>query len=152
MTQPKQEMRKFTDEKRRRLAQFFDILIEIDQKEKARQKRLINEPKGFSMPGEGRNCSLCKRELYSEDGWYDKWGFKSINCQDAINKRRIPGSLCRDYKNEKCMTDSELASRTNSHVQTIRKLIRRGEIKGRRIPNGPYLILEKDNKDYWLTK
>lgn len=145
MAQNEQKTREFTDAEMDRLVQFVDILIEIDQEEKRRQKRLTDEPKGFSMAGEGRNCSLCNRYLFNENGWYDKWDFKCMNCQDAINKRKIPGSLCRDYKNEKYVTDSELASRWDMHTQTIRKLIRQGKIKARRIPGGPYLILRKDN-------
>jgi hypothetical protein len=146
MTQPKQKMREFTDAERDNLVRFVEILIEIDQEEKRRQRRLIDEPKGFAMEAEGRSCSLCRHGLYGElKGWYDKWGFKCMNCQDAINKRKIPGSLCKDWKNEKCITDSELSYKTGLHIQTIRKLIRQGEIKARRIPNGPYLILRKDD-------
>jgi hypothetical protein len=51
---------------------YFEVLIQMDQKEKARKHRLIAEPKGFSMPGEGRNCSLCGRSVHEGDGWYDK--------------------------------------------------------------------------------
>jgi hypothetical protein len=74
-----------------------------------------------------------------------------MNCQDAINKRKIPGSLCKDWKNEKYITDSELSYKTGLHIQTIRKLIRQGEIKARRIPNGPFLILHKNNPDLLMV-
>lgn len=127
------------------LVRFFEVLIEIDQKEKARKKRLGTEPKGFSMPGEGRNCSLCGRSVYDENGWYDKWGFKCPNCQKAVDKKQIPGSLCGDYDHKKCITDSTLAWKSGLHVQTIRKLIRQGKIKARPIPQGPYMILRKEN-------
>lgn len=72
------------------LVQFFEVLIKIDQEELARKNRLNDEPKGFSMLGEGRNCSLCGDGVYGGYGWYDKWGFKCTNCQDAINKERYP--------------------------------------------------------------
>ena len=75
---------KLTDEELKRLVQYFEILIEIDQAEKARFRRLDQEPKGFSMHGEGRSCSLCKRGVY-EDGWFDKRGFKCMNCQNSID-------------------------------------------------------------------
>ncbi len=127
------------------LVQFVDLLIEMDMQQKALKNRLKDEPKGFSMAGEGRNCSLCGHGIYEGDGWYDKWGFKCLNCQDAVNKKKIPGSLCGDYDHKKCITDSALSYRFDLHVQTIRKLIRRGDIKARQIPNGPYLILKKDN-------
>lgn len=83
--------------------------------------------------------------VWDEKGWFDKWGFKCCNCQDAVNKKKIPGSLCGDYDNNKAISDTDLASRLGVKVQTIRKDIREGKIKARRIPNGPYMILRKDN-------
>lgn len=133
------------EEAARNLVGFVDVLVEMDMKQRALKKRLETEPNGFPMAGEGRNCSLCRRSVYDSDGWYDKWGFKCINCQDAVNKRKIPGSLCGDWDNEKYVTESDLAWETKLHPQTIRKLIRQGKIKARQIPKGPYLILRKDN-------
>jgi len=127
------------------LVRFVDVLIEIDQKEKALERRLEDEPKGFSMQGNGRSCSLCGYSQYEASGWYDKWGFKCMNCQKAVDKRLIPGSLCRDYKNEKYATDSTLSWKADIHIQTLRKLARQGKLKARLIPNGPYLFLRKDN-------
>lgn len=127
------------------LLRLFGALIEMEREEHARKKRLEKEPKGFSMAGEGRNCSLCGRDIHSEDGWYDKWGFKCLNCQDAINKRKIPGSLCRDYRHEKAIPDITLALELRVHIQKIRKLIREGKIIARPITNGPNMILKKDN-------
>lgn len=127
------------------LVNLVDLLIEMDMAQRALKKRLETEPKGFALKGKGRNCSLCGRGVYEGDGWYDKWGFKCMNCQDAVNKKKIPGSLCGDWDHKKYVTDSTLSWKTDLHIQTIRKLIRRGDIKARQIPNGPYLILRKDN-------
>ena len=127
------------------LVNFVDTLVEMDMEERQRKQRLEKEPKGYSLEGRGRSCSLCGRSIHEGDGWYDKWGFKCMNCQDAINKKKIPGSLCGDWKNEKHVTDSTLAFKSGMHVQTIRKLIRNDKIKARQIPKGPYLILRKDN-------
>lgn len=135
------EMRQSADN----LIRFFEVLIEIEQKERARKRRLETESKGFSMSGKGRNCGLCGRGVYDEDGWYDKWGFKCMNCQKAVDKKQIPGSLCGDYDHKKCITDSSLSYKSGLHVQTIRKLIRHGKINARPIPQGPYTILRKDN-------
>lgn len=66
-------------------------------------------------------------------------------CQDAVNKKIIPGSLCGDWHHEKCISAQMLAYKTNLHPQTIRKLIRHGEIIARQIPNGACMILYKDN-------
>ncbi|MCA9347943.1 hypothetical protein KC867_00875 [Candidatus Saccharibacteria bacterium] len=140
-----------TDEEYRRSAQnlvgLVDLLIEIDMKDRQLKNRLKDEPKGFSLEGKGRSCSLCHRSVYENDGWYDKWGFKCMNCQDAVNKKKIPGSICGDWNNEKSVTDSTLAWKGDLHVQTIRKLIRQGKLKARAIPNGPYILLRKDNPD-----
>ena len=136
-----QKPHEFTEEGLRRLVGFFDVLIEMDMKQKKLYKRLDTEPKGFAMPGEGRDCSLCERGVYEGDGWSDKWGFKCSNCQDAVNKRKTPGSLCGDYSHEKSIPDTVLASKLNISVRTIRKKIKDGEIIGRKIPNGPHMIL-----------
>jgi hypothetical protein len=132
-------------ESAQRLVSYVSLLIEMDMAQKALKKRLETEPKGFLMEGKGRNCSLCGRGVYEGDGWYDKWGFKCINCQDAVNKKKIPGSLCGDYDHEKYVTESTLSWKSGLPAQTIRKLIRQGKIKARQIPNGPFLILRKDN-------
>ena len=85
------ETREFTDEERKRLVDFINVLIEIDQKEKARFARLKDCPTGFAMKAEGHDCGLCGNSVWSDtSGWFDKWGFKCANCQDAVNKRRIP--------------------------------------------------------------
>lgn len=134
----------FSDEELKRLAGLFDVLIEIDLMEKARFHQLEQEPGGYAMPGEGRNCSLCERGVY-DDGWFDKWGFKCTNCQEAVNKRIIPGSICRDRNHTKAIPDTTLAMKLDVKVGQIRRLIREGKIIARAIPHGPYVILRKDN-------
>lgn len=129
------------------LVDFVSVLVDIDMEERKRKARLEKEPKGFSMAGEGRNCSLCKRSVYGEDGWYDKWGFKCPECQNAVNKHIIPGSMCRDYDNEKCITVSTLSWKTELKYQTIMKLVRQGKIKVRQIPKGATMILRKENPE-----
>ena len=80
---PKTEQKphELTDEEIKRLAQFMDVLIEIDLKQKKLYARLKDKPKGFAMSGEGRNCSLCGRHVWDDGGWFDKWGFKYLNCK-----------------------------------------------------------------------
>lgn len=141
------EMRQQADS----LVELVRILVSSEQEELGRKRRLTTEPKGFSMPGDGRGCSLCQQMVYDGDGWYDKWGFKCMNCQDAVNKKKIPGSLCKDYNHEKYVTDSMLSWKSGLHIQTIRKLIRQDKIKARQIPKGPFLILRKDNPDLSVT-
>lgn len=147
MSDNKQLKREFTDDEHRRLVDYFSLLIEIDQQENARFSKLKDFPKGFAMDGEGRECGLCFKPVYDTPGWFDKWGFKCTNCQDAVSKRKIPGSLCGDYKHEKSIPDTVLAMKLSVSVHTIRKQIREGKIIGRKIPGGPYMILRKDNPD-----
>lgn len=111
-------------------------IIFPDFRQKIFEIRLKKEPKGFAMAGKGRSCSLCCRSVHETDGWYDKWGFKCSNCQAAIDKKIIPGSLCGDWDHKKYMTDSTLSWKTGLHIQTIRKLIRKDKIRARQIPNG----------------
>ena len=145
MSDSEQLKREFTVDEHRRLVDYFSLLIEIDQREKSCFAKLKDFPKGFAMDGEGRQCGLCFKSVFDTPGWFDKWGFKCSNCQDAVNKRKIPGSLCGDYRHEKSIPDTMLASKLNVSVRTIRKQIREGKIIGRRIPGGPYMILRKDN-------
>jgi hypothetical protein len=141
VTKTEQKPHEFTDEERQRLVNFMDILIQIDQQEKARFARLKDEPNGFEMLGEGRDCGLCGVTVWDKaGGWFDKWGFKCMSCQDAVNRRTIPGSLCGDYRHEKSIPDTALAMKLGMNVHKIRKLIREGTIVGRRIPGGPYMI------------
>jgi len=78
-------MREFTEEENRRLVEFVEILIEIDQEEKARQKRLKKEPEGFSIDGNGRSCSICDRYMM-EEAWCDSDGFKCMKCKEKMDK------------------------------------------------------------------
>lgn len=124
---------------------FFDVLIKMDQEEQIRQRRLEDEPEGFPLEGDGRNCPLCGRHYEGEDLWYDKWGFKCLDCQEALRKKIVPGYVFKDYRNEKHITDSKLARVSDLHIRTVRKLIQRGDIKARKLPHGLYLILKRDN-------
>ena len=70
MAKVEQKPHEFTEEERQRLVDFMDILIQIDQKEKARFARLKDEPNGFAMAGEGRDCGLCGMSVWDKaDGW-----------------------------------------------------------------------------------
>ena len=145
MSDSEQLKREFTVDEHRRLVDYFSLLLEMDQQEKARYAKLKDSPKGFAIDGEGRQCGLCFKSVFDTPGWFDKWGFKCSNCQDAVNKRKIPGSICGDYRHEKSIPDTILASKLNISVRTIRKKIKDGEITGRRIPSGSYMILRKGN-------
>lgn len=106
---------------------------------------LKTSPKDLLWTAKAANVGYVSNPYNDTPGWFDKWGFKCSNCQDAVNKRKIPGSICGDYQHERSTPDTILASKLNISVRTIRKKIKDGEIIGRKIPGGPYMILRKDN-------
>ena len=54
MSDTEQLKRELTDKERRRLVDYFSLLIEIDQQEKACYAKLKDSSKGFAMDGECR--------------------------------------------------------------------------------------------------
>lgn len=107
-----------------------ELLLDIYRDQKAQELRLRDHPQGFAFPAEGRICPLCKYGI-SGDMWYDKWGMKCMDCQQALNKKIVPGYVFKDHDNERHITASQLSWKFNIKLQTIKKLIRLGEIKAR---------------------
>lgn len=54
-------------------------------------------------------------------GWFNKCGYKCINCQDAINKRGAPGSLCSDNDYKRSIPDTDSSMEIDVKVATLRK-------------------------------
>lgn len=128
------------------LVSFVELAFEVALEQASWDRRLRDEPSGFTMAGGGRCCSLCST-CVSGDIWYTKWGLMCVNCHTAYDKKIVPGYVFKDSKNEKHATDWWLAHHTGLTTQTIRKLIRQGKIVARKVPNGPYVILVRDNPD-----
>lgn len=126
------------------LINLFDVLLDMSKEHLGWEKRLEKEPGGFALPSEGRSCSLCHNSVYGEV-WYDKWGMKCMNCHEAFKKKIIPGYVFKDHENDKHITLSALSHRYDIHIQTLRKLVRQGDIKVRKVPHGPEVILRKEN-------
>lgn len=133
-----------------RLVSFVEILHEGAVEQMEWNKRLEKEPKGFAIPSNGRTCSLCKRSVHGEV-WWDKWGMKCLDCQEALDKKVIPGYVFKDRDNERHITGSELSWRYGLHPQTVKKLIRTGELKPRIIKSKDYsdtiVFLKRENPD-----
>ena len=126
---------------------FYTLLAEGEMEERQRRDKLKDKPKGFSLPGEGRTCPLCGIHA-DEDLWYDKWGMKCMDCQDALDKKIIPGYIFRDSDGEKHITDHTISWKLDVHGLTIRKLVRQGKLKARVIPkSGAMVFLKKENPD-----
>lgn len=122
-----------------RLMSAYELLFDLAMEQVQWDKRLKKEPKGFAIPSEGRTCSLCKHNIQGEV-WYDKWGMKCMDCQNAFNKKIVPGYVFKDSNNEKHITASQLSWKFGLRSQTINKLVRNGDLKAR-------VIKSKTHKD-----
>jgi hypothetical protein len=128
------------------LIELIDLLTQIDQEEKARKNRLKDEPYGFLVTGSKYICLLC--QYWNDEGvWYDRYGMKCLKCQDALNKKIVPGYIFRDYDNKKHVTSSKLTYLYNIHHQTLKKLVRQGKLTAREMPHGPLVFLKQENPD-----
>lgn len=114
-----------------RLVQFFEVLIEIDQKEQQRLKRLEKEPKGFHLDEhEGvYTCLVCHRQVSGQDTWWDKWGTKCLDCQRNIDEGVVPSEICKDR--DLLIQSWDFRDKLGLHPSTVRKLRREGKIIGR---------------------
>lgn len=137
------------EEAARNLLGLAEVLVKCAYEDSLRQKRLEKEPNGFELDGEGRNCFLCRSYAFGQNKmWFDKWGFKCFDCQEAYKKGIVPGYVFKDHDNNKHATDSILSSKFDIHIQTIRKIARQGKLKARVIPkNGTHVFLRKENPD-----
>jgi len=130
-----------------RLVGLFEILFDSHVAELRLKEKLKDHPKGFSlMNGETYNCGICHAQIKDEELWYDKWGKKCLACQDAVNKKIIPGRIC--YNNKDWYAAWELDSHFKLKAATVRKLIRQGVLKARIVPKSGFeVILLKENAD-----
>lgn len=121
-----------------------ELLYKIYREDRGRQDRLKANPKGFAFASEGRMCKLCGDGVRG-DMWFDKWGMKCLDCQEALNKKIVPGYVFNDDKNARHITESTLSWRAGIRSQTISKLVRQGKLKARILPRGTYVFLLKEN-------
>lgn len=130
----------------RNLLQYVKLTYDLAREHYSWGQRLKKEPKGFTIPSEGRNCCLCHKSVFGEV-WYDKWGMKCMTCQSALNKKIVPGYVFKDSDNNRHITASELSWKYGLHQQTIKKLINQGKLKPRIIPNGITLFVRSENPE-----
>jgi hypothetical protein len=127
---------------------FFEVLYKCAMREDGHKRRLGKEPKGFALEGSFYSCPICGCNTPGPEMWYDKHGQKCIICQKAIDKKIIPGSLCKNDKEFYKMW--EIERWYNLKAQTIKKLVREGKLKARiinRVDGKPhcYIFIIKDN-------
>lgn len=126
------------------LVEYVRLTLELAREHRGWEERLKKEPKGFAISSNGRSCCLCHTSVLGEV-WYDKWGMKCMTCQNALNKKIIPGYVFKDKDNSRHVTASQLNWKFGLHNQTIKKLIRQGKLTPRIIPNGIMLFLKTEN-------
>lgn len=115
----------------RNLTGFFEIIYDLAKREHFRRLRLKKEPKGFYLEEDGSvyNCMLCHEAISGKTGWWDLNGQKCLNCQRAVDKGVVPKNVFK--KRDSWHADWELQSKFHIHSSTIRKLIRKGQLKSR---------------------
>ena len=131
----------------RNLVGLFDILLRGHAEELRLKEKLKDSPKGFSlMDGKTYNCGICHNYIKDEQLWYDKWGKKCLACQDAVNKKIIPGKIC--YNDKYWYATWEFDTYFKLKSPTVRKLVRQGVLKARIVPKtGFEIFLIKENVD-----
>jgi hypothetical protein len=132
------------------LVGFFDILWQMDIKDKKREEKLKEFPKGYAfMDGQRYSCSLCGMSVQDEGLWYDKWGIKCLLCQKAVDRKIIPGSLCKNHDSRYSVWEFEHYFKLSA--PNVRKLVKEGLLTARIVPTEkgrPHVrvFLMKDNK------
>ena len=131
----------------RNLVGLFEVLYDSHIREMKLKEKLKDSPKGFSiMDGSTYNCGICHDQIKDEKLWYDKWGKKCLACQDAVDKKKIHGSIC--YHDEKWYAIWEFDMYFKMRAPTVKKLIRQGILKARIVPKSGFeVMLLKENSD-----
>ena len=134
---------------------YIEIVVDIAMERYNWDQRLIEEPKGFSLEGEGRGCAVCRRMTRGQV-WYDKNGLKCMNCQRALDNKVIPKSVCGYDKRKTWFSIYDLERQLGIKPQTAKKLIKEGKLKAREIKdeNGGtyfYVFLNKENPE-WIKQ
>ena len=149
-----EEGREFQDMKWR-LEQMSALGKEFEEEQKAREKRLEENPKGFHLEEAGYTCAICQQSTPKGDNWYDRWGIKCLVCQWAIDHKEIPPSLAKHT--ESWYTRHDFQHYFNIKTPTLNKWIRNDTIKARTISHygegvHTQVFLIKDNKGFLPSK
>jgi len=134
------------------LTGFFKVLYDCEMRDRQFKEKLKKSPKGFYIEeGETYSCLICGRNITGKEGWYDKYGNKCLFCQNALNKKVIPGYIC--HNRDSWYGTWELKDKFSIHFATAKKLIREDKLKARIIRdenNNPYeyVFLIKENEEF----
>lgn len=131
------------------LVGFFEVLFEVDMRDRQRQAKLKESPNGFPIPNkDGYSCWLCRNTNRDWEYWYDKNGMKCPPCQKALDDEVVPEHVMHDKDSWLSMDD--VKKKLGLHHSTIQKMIRTGELKARIIQNNEHnyfwVFLKKENE------
>jgi len=126
-----------------RMLEIARVMMPIKQEDERRERKLKESPKGFHLEG-SYSCAICSDYCSDEATWYDQYGIKCMECQQAIDRGEIPPSCAKDKESWYSAYDMEEAF--NAKSATVRRWIREGVLKSRPIKRGLLLLIE-DNKD-----
>ncbi len=100
---------------------------------------LKEHPNGFNLTDGTYSCILCHATISGDSSWYDENGQKCLDCQRALDEGIVPPEIFTDRDSRWLMW--ELESKFKLHSATVRKMVRKGELKAR-------IILNKEGKPY----
>lgn len=139
----------------RNLAGLYEVMYDCWREDQHRLRKLKDQPKGFVLDGVGYTCHICGNNTREGANWYDKYGIKCPICQEAINRKEIPGSLAKNK--DSWYSKYELESDFNLKGPILRDWIKKGIIKARTVTNNGkgvhyQLFLLKDNPGFFPPK
>lgn len=143
------------EEGARNLAGLANVLYDCYVKEKQREAKLQEFPKGYVLEKTGHTCAICWGSTREGENWYDKWGIKCNTCQGAINRKEIPPSLAKFRDSRYSKWDLERSFNLTTPV--LNRWIKEGIIKARTVKTETgrvhaQLFLIRDNKDFLPPK
>lgn len=130
------------------LVGFFELLMQVDMRDKKRQQRLKKEPGGFPLESDGYTCLVCRRGMDAKDSWYDWYGQTCLLCRKAVRENIIPPFVCKEYNSYYSMW--QLKDKFGITHQTAKKYIREGKLVARIVTKEDgkpyeYIFLKKEN-------
>lgn len=133
------------------LTGFYGTLAKMATQDIDNHLRLEKEPDGWAVDVEWGTCSFCGLYMSMKGSWFDKFGYKCKFCQKAVNEGVIPSSICRNKA--KWFSFDGLKETFGMHQNTIRSLVRKGNLKARVILNDagkPHctVFLREDNYQF----
>lgn len=125
------------------LVGFMELLWEVHIEGERRREKLIEHPDGFPIDNDGvYTCFVCCTSITTENGWYDKYGLKCLNCQRATNLGILPPCVFEDRKS--WFSLRKLQTELSFHSSKIKELIRSNKLKAR-------IVFNNNNQPYYYV-